>query len=82
MWEWIVWNSIHPYCHGKSGRDFTIMAFNYEKTDYLVKKYKIFKWIVENHNKHHLVENGKKLGNFNVTIQELIFYIILIINKF
>ena len=48
LWEWIVWNSIHPYCHGKSGRDFTVMALNYETTEYLVKKYKIFKWIVEN----------------------------------
>lgn len=67
LYVWVLWNSIHPYVHHRSGRDFTWMCLPPDMTSHLAEHHAWVKWLIENHKKHHRRKGANK-GNFNVTV--------------
>ena len=62
-----MWNSIHPYIHGKCGREFTYFSLSYDSTEFLAKNIGYIKWLINNHRKHHIYKGDKK-GNYNIIL--------------
>lgn len=62
-----TWNSVHSYIHHRDARDLTVFSFPYKFTERCVQTNPLFRWIVNNHVKHHVYKGDKK-GNYNITL--------------
>lgn len=65
LFEILIWNSVHSYMHGRDGYEMGYFSLKQNITSYLVENFSYFKWIINNHIKHHNVKGDKK-GNFNI----------------
>lgn len=63
----LCWNTIHPFIHNENAKKYTELSLNHSNTQYLVDNVYLFKWIIDNHKKHHIIKGNKK-GNFNITL--------------
>lgn len=62
----LIWNSFHPYMHGKFGGDYNCISLPKQIVDKLSNTLYI-KWVIKNHICHHRIKGDKK-GNYNVTL--------------
>ena len=62
----LIWNSFHPYMHGKFGGDYNYIYLPKQIVDKLSKTLYI-KWVIKKHTCHHKIKGDKK-GNYNITL--------------
>lgn len=67
LYSAFTWNSVHSYIHHRDAREFTNISFPYSFTERCVQSNPLFKWVVDNHVKHHVYKGDEK-GNYNITL--------------
>lgn len=63
----LIWNSIHGYIHNRDAQKMGHFSLCNKSTEFLAKNSSFIRWLIRNHEKHHLIK-GKNKGNFNITM--------------